>query len=290
MHGKEFLELPPTPREGKPFSPPPGFSFGGFSERMKSRGTDDLDERQVLIVILLAQVCSLYDVTPRTFVLNTLRFKDLGILDSASFLSDFGLIPPSLALPGLGQNSKSKEACPDIAHSLVPYNQDPEMEQLRALLERERLDFNHVESLNVSRYAREFTQMDMLGKGSFGDVYKAQHKLDGVTYAIKQVLFSNCGYNDPKVGKVLREVKCLAMLDHPNVTRYFSAWLEPTWLPAPLSVKHSNRTSAATLQPYLEGHRQRLLLKDIEQTMSTVHLSPPGSPSKQVWTYCTHAL
>jgi serine/threonine protein kinase len=259
---------------------------------MKARGTDDLDDRQVFLVILLAQVCSLYDVTPRTFVLNALRFKELGLLDSVSFLSDFGLVPPSLTLPGPGVPTMQMPPIPsefgvghnpkqaDDSHSLVPYNKDPELEQLKALLERERLDFNHVESLNVSRYAREFRQLDKLGKGSFGDVYKAQHKLDGVMYAIKQVLFSNCGYNDPKVGKVLREVKCLAMLDHPNVTRYFSAWLEPTWLPAPLSTKNSIRSGASALQPYLEGNRQRLLLKQVEQSLSTEHLSPPGSPSK----------
>ena len=52
-------------------------------------------DRQVLIIVLLSQICSLYDVTPKTFVLNVLRLHEKGILDSASIdvLRNLDLLP-----------------------------------------------------------------------------------------------------------------------------------------------------------------------------------------------------
>jgi len=39
------------------------------------------DERQVLLIMLLAQVCSLHDSTPRTFVIHVLSLYERGVLD-----------------------------------------------------------------------------------------------------------------------------------------------------------------------------------------------------------------
>eukprot|EP00479_Gromia_sphaerica_P004802 TRINITY_DN15679_c0_g1_i1.p1 TRINITY_DN15679_c0_g1~~TRINITY_DN15679_c0_g1_i1.p1 ORF type:complete len:123 (+),score=23.98 TRINITY_DN15679_c0_g1_i1:210-578(+) len=57
----------------------------------------------------------------------------------------------------------------------------------------------------------------------------ALHRLDGVQYAIKQIKFSNVGFTSLIHRKVLREVKNLARLDHPNICRYYNAWIEPIW-------------------------------------------------------------
>ena len=45
--------------------------------------------------------CANHDPTPRLFVLNCIRFHELGVLTSLQFLSDLGLLPRRalLALP-----------------------------------------------------------------------------------------------------------------------------------------------------------------------------------------------
>jgi len=42
----------------------------------------------------------------------------------------------------------------------------------------------------ISRYAKDFKELEEIGRGGFGIVYKAQHKLDGNIYAIKKIKLS----------------------------------------------------------------------------------------------------
>eukprot|EP01112_Ceratiomyxa_fruticulosa_P017330 TRINITY_DN5381_c0_g1_i2.p1 TRINITY_DN5381_c0_g1~~TRINITY_DN5381_c0_g1_i2.p1 ORF type:complete len:568 (-),score=101.96 TRINITY_DN5381_c0_g1_i2:51-1754(-) len=75
-----------------------------------------------------------------------------------------------------------------------------------------------------SRYLNEFEELGFLGKGGYGSVHKVQNKLDGLIYALKKIPFKNT--NNHLLEKVLREVKTLAGLNHPNIVRYHSAWIE----------------------------------------------------------------
>jgi serine/threonine protein kinase len=52
-------------------------------------------ERQILLLMLLAQVCALHDPTPRTFTVHVLELFERGILDRQSihFLFELGLVP-----------------------------------------------------------------------------------------------------------------------------------------------------------------------------------------------------
>ncbi|CAM9274295.1 unnamed protein product, partial [Phaeothamnion confervicola] len=76
------------------------------------------------------------------------------------------------------------------------------------------------------RYASEFAEGGKLGKGGFGTVYRCTNLLDGHEYAIKKIRLSSDPRQGSELDKVLREVKILALLDHPNVVRYYQAWLE----------------------------------------------------------------
>jgi len=75
-----------------------------------------------------------------------------------------------------------------------------------------------------SRYREDFIEQGKLGSGGFGTVCKAQNKLDGSVYAMKKIPFKS--KNSSALEKVLREVKALAKLDHPNVVRYYQSWIE----------------------------------------------------------------
>jgi len=75
-----------------------------------------------------------------------------------------------------------------------------------------------------SRFRDDFIELGLIGKGGFGSVVKATHKLDGGCYAMKKIKFKDKG---AKTQKVLREIKMLARLDHKFVCRYYQAWIEP---------------------------------------------------------------
>ena len=83
--------------------------------------------------------------------------------------------------------------------------------------------------VRYSRYASEYKEECPLGKGGFGSVFKCQNVLDGRHYAIKKVCIrgqsDDSGF-EQRLERTLREVKILAVLDHPNIVRYFGAWLE----------------------------------------------------------------
>ncbi|KAG0052342.1 hypothetical protein BGZ83_002735 [Gryganskiella cystojenkinii] len=74
-----------------------------------------------------------------------------------------------------------------------------------------------------TRYKHDFIEICKLGKGGFASVFKARDKLDGIEYAIKKVRLRG---NKVRFEKIFREIKFLARLEHKNVIRYHSSWLE----------------------------------------------------------------
>lgn len=189
-------------------------------ESSSSYANDKIDienQRQNLIVFLLQKVCSVLDHTPKTFILNCLKMFEYGILTDLSFLrakffhnADLTSILPDLSV---SNNNISEYKTNQV---YVPPIKTPSF-HLDSFSGQPNKD------LNISRYKSDFVEICLLGKGSFGKVFKAQHKLDGKCYAVKQIKFSNIGFNSLLQRKVLREVICIAKLDHPNVCRYYNA-------------------------------------------------------------------
>lgn len=85
-------------------------------------------------------------------------------------------------------------------------------------------------SVQNSRYENDFVEISMLGRGGFASVWRARNKLDGIDYAIKKIrlgkdLDTMMDHENP-YEKIFREIKHLARLEHRNVVRYYSSWLE----------------------------------------------------------------
>ncbi|OMJ21436.1 putative serine/threonine-protein kinase iksA [Smittium culicis] len=81
-------------------------------------------------------------------------------------------------------------------------------------------------SFNHGYYKRFFQQGKKLGRGLRGSVYLCQHVLDNVflgEYAVKKVAVGN---NHSWLQKMLKEVKLLESLSHPNIIEYKHSWLE----------------------------------------------------------------
>ena len=138
---------------------------------------------------------------------------------AASNLLNKSLNSPRLsALPStLGTKTRTTEASSELKES------------------RPRLDsIDGIPLVRYSRYTSEFKEILPLGRGGFGTVFQCRNVLDGREYAIKKIKIASPLSVDGnvtqqlsmKLHRVLREVKCLALLDHPNIVRYYTAWLE----------------------------------------------------------------
>ena len=85
-----------------------------------------------------------------------------------------------------------------------------------------------VTSVNLNRYENDFQEIDVLGKGSFGEVCRAISRLEGVLYAIKKI----DARNDNDLSNKMKEIYALAALsDIPcegafHIVRYHQAWVE----------------------------------------------------------------
>lgn len=94
-------------------------------------------------------------------------------------------------------------------------------------------DFSNFPALSFGRYRENFTEIKSVGSGGFGKVFLVTHKLDGHTYCIKMIRIAGQVDADrtrmiKKIGRAMREARCLSLLSHPNVIRYYSSWMEYT--------------------------------------------------------------
>lgn len=111
--------------------------------------------------------------------------------------------------------------------------------------------------VQTNRYAREFSELGMVGKGGYGKVFKAKHKLDGSFYAVKRIPISATKvariqeHGPQELESMLEEVRSLARFDHNNIVRYHNAWLE-----------FSTTSSEAAMPPQATVLREDRMLED----------------------------
>ena len=101
-----------------------------------------------------------------------------------------------------------------------------------------------------SRYMNDFEEIGLLGRGGFGEVVKARHKLENQAYAIKKIKQDSTS----SLNTVLSEVVLLSQLNHPNVVRYFTAWIEKDGFQVP----GYSRTSSSD---FSSSHSSKLSLE-----------------------------
>jgi translation initiation factor 2-alpha kinase 4 len=80
----------------------------------------------------------------------------------------------------------------------------------------------------VTKLKQDFVVGESLGKGGFGNIYKAKRKSDNKEFAIKIIKFQS---NMDDVGKFRREAETLSKFDHKNIVRYFNSWVETAQIP-----------------------------------------------------------
>ncbi|XP_042293458.1 eukaryotic translation initiation factor 2-alpha kinase 1 [Sceloporus undulatus] len=168
---------------------------------------------QLLLVSLLEHLCHVYAQNPtrsrRLFQLLCKTFTQMRLLSDFAVCEEFS----SLRL----QHNRAIAALMKAANKQIL---SEEFGNDNSCTNRESIIFE----AQTSRYINEFDEVSRLGKGGYGTVYKVRNKLDGQFYAIKKILIKKATKSDCM--KVLREVKVLAGLQHPNIVGYHTAWME----------------------------------------------------------------
>ncbi|NXI39021.1 E2AK1 kinase, partial [Galbula dea] len=171
-------------------------------------------QNQLLLVSLLEHLCHMYTHNPvhSRCLFRVLRqaFTRTGLLSPFAFCDEFSTVrlQHNRAITEL-----MKAANRQILNGELDNGDSHTIRGKEVLFEAQ-----------TSRYLNEFDEIARLGKGGYGKVYKVRNKLDGQLYAIKKINIKKATRRDCM--KVLREVKVLAGLQHPNIVGYHTAWME----------------------------------------------------------------
>ncbi|PCH40431.1 kinase-like protein [Wolfiporia cocos MD-104 SS10] len=79
-----------------------------------------------------------------------------------------------------------------------------------------------------NKLLRAYQLGDSLGKGAFGQVYRALNWATGETVAVKEIQLSNIPKSE--IGQIMSEIDLLKNLNHPNIVKYKSFEKTPEYL------------------------------------------------------------
>ena len=79
--------------------------------------------------------------------------------------------------------------------------------------------------ITLPRYYNEYKEIEKIGSGGFGQVFKSLYYLDKKIYAIKKVLVSPEKIKN--LNNIISEITILSRLQHHNIVRYYTSWAEP---------------------------------------------------------------
>ncbi|NWW36308.1 E2AK1 kinase, partial [Panurus biarmicus] len=231
----EFPEESPEPRFDESDVPAELRVANGSQKFVKFTSTI---QNQLLLVSLLEHLCHMYTHNPvhcrGLFRILRQTFTRTGLLSPFVFCDEFSTVRL--------QHNRAITELMKAANQQVLNGELDNGESL-AIGEKEVLF-----EAQTSRYLNEFEEVARLGKGGYGKVYKVRNKLDGQFYAIKKIKIKKATRRDCM--KVLREVKVLAGLQHPNVVGYHTAWMEQVQTVHPKGKYSSLCKTIMELQPF----------------------------------------
>lgn len=165
----------------------------------------------------------------------------------------------------------------------LPQQPSPAFDILSGISAPTELRLRGYPDLQVDRYVRDFSELGVVGKGGYGKVYKAKHKLDGSFYAVKRIPVSQAKvariqeHGPQELESMLEEVRSLARFEHCNIIRYHNAWLEFTTLPAEMSV--ASNVAVLRNDRLLENHATVLSSSpndnDLHTTLNSLSVDEP---------------
>ena len=93
--------------------------------------------------------------------------------------------PPASPIPLLPQESQTSMVSKDSVISNISLVESPFIEQIKNTTQS--VSYCNVNAEFESRYEKEFEHQRPIGKGGFGYVFEAIHRIDEKKYAIKRI-------------------------------------------------------------------------------------------------------
>ncbi|XP_008071101.1 eukaryotic translation initiation factor 2-alpha kinase 1 isoform X2 [Carlito syrichta] len=214
---------------------------------------------QLLLVSLLEHLSHVHEPNPlrsrQVFKLLCQTFIKMGLLSSFTCSDEFSSLRlhHNRAITHLMRSAKERvcqNPCEDTSHIQKIRSREVAFEA------------------QTSRYLNEFEELAILGRGGYGRVYKVRNKLDGQFYAIKKILIKRATKTDCM--KVLREVKVLAGLQHPNIVGYHTAWIEHVHVAQPQDRISIQLPSLEVLSDQAEDRDQHGVKNDESSSSSII--------------------
>nr|XP_056709328.1 interferon-induced, double-stranded RNA-activated protein kinase [Euleptes europaea] len=128
----------------------------------------------------------------------------------------------------LSEVSSSPLASPRVPH-VKPKRKDAVLAPKFSKLHQSKYTTNE-------RFLDEFEDIEKIGRGGFGCVFKAKHTIDRRVCAVKRVKLNS----EKDMAEAKREVEVLADLYHENIVRYYGCWIGKDSLGLEDSI-HDNR-------------------------------------------------
>ncbi|KAG2211589.1 hypothetical protein INT47_008685, partial [Mucor saturninus] len=190
-------------------------------------------QTKILLVSLIESLCKTYGDTPETTrkiffklcqTLRTFGFIDTEFEDEiAGMRSNYHQAFEHLFYTA-AQAVRQSDLAMSTQRKLLTMNEEDHEDDEDVEDEQEELSpLKYSLSIQNSRYNNDFVEGEILGRGGFASAWRARNKLDDIEYAIKKIRLAN---NQDGYDKIFREIKNLARLEHHNVVRYYSSWLE----------------------------------------------------------------
>ncbi|CAH8544082.1 unnamed protein product [Schistosoma turkestanicum] len=117
-----------------------------------------------------------------------------------------------------------------------------------------------------------FDPLVYIGDGGFGTVYKARHKIDSKTYAVKVISGSR---SRDTLELARSEVYTMSRLNHVNIVKYITSWVDYEWISVEGNSQASNCNLTSTRTNNYLTHPSNVV--NIKHIKSRNNLSPVKS-------------
>ncbi|GMS86430.1 hypothetical protein PENTCL1PPCAC_8605, partial [Pristionchus entomophagus] len=124
-----------------------------------------------------------------------------------------------LRLTGSAKSSKKIKLEEDKIRHEELTNKQREREDRARRMKEEIIEME--KSIIDERFKKDFTVCGILGIGGFGCVFEVEHRVDKCKYAVKRI-----PVDINKIHAGLKEVRAMALLEHPSIVRYHCPWIE----------------------------------------------------------------
>mmetsp|Transcript_7555 Transcript_7555/g.14063 ORF Transcript_7555/g.14063 Transcript_7555/m.14063 type:complete len:345 (-) Transcript_7555:5816-6850(-) len=123
--------------------------------------------------------------------------------------------------------------------------------------------------IKLSRYQTDFTEVKLIGRGNFGEVYECIHNLDQAKYAVKQIRAHKL--RSQSMTRGLAEARSLASIEDTRyVVRYHSAWLEKDCLYIAMELCLTSLTAYVAAHGVTDDLLQRVI-HDVGKGLRMMH-------------------